>query len=182
MKPKCYLTTPVFREIAYNDKLSEEKRKELDKLWKILERNSILKVSDNRFPSESEMKDIVSNWKPHVIGCHLSHKITEEMLIKSNVMAVCTSTAGYNHINRHPGILITHTPGVLHHTVADFTISLITSNLRNIVGNHNYIWEGRWKPGQKWDLDENLSSTIDSKTLGIIDHCFVAFCILMYQV
>ncbi|MCP4763552.1 MAG: hypothetical protein GY870_17400, partial [archaeon] len=169
-KVKVYLTTNVFREVADNLKVSQSKREEIINLWNKLGEISDLKVSNNRFPSSETIKKKIFEWGAQVIGCHLSHPITEDMLTdpNSNVISVTTSTAGYNHINLVPGVLITHTPGVLHRTVADFTISAILANLRNIVGLHNFVWNEQWKPGQKWDLDENLSSTMDNLTLGIV--------------
>lgn len=167
-KLKCYFTTPVFREIADHPKVSDEKRKKILELWDKLAEVAELRVSEMRFPPEEEITKNIRNWGAQIVGCHLSHPITSEMLKDSEVVAICTSTAGYNHIAQEPGIIITHTPGVLHRTVADFTIAAILANLRNIVGLHNFVWEGDWKIGQKWDLDENLSSTIDNLTLGII--------------
>lgn len=165
---KCYLTTPVFREIANHPKVSMKKKERILELWNRLEEATNLKVSDKRFPSNCDIEETIRNWGAHIIGCHLSHPISSEMLKDSNVIAVCTSTAGYNHIAQEPGILITHTPGVLHHTVADFTISVILANLRNIVELHNYVWNGDWQAGQKWDLDENINQTIENLTLGIV--------------
>jgi lactate dehydrogenase-like 2-hydroxyacid dehydrogenase len=92
------------------------------------------------------------------------------MLKEPEVYAILTSTAGYNHINRpeEDDIIITHTPGVLHNTVADYTIAIIMANLRNLIDLHNYIWDGNWTSEDKWDLDQNLSSIINNKTLGIV--------------
>lgn len=167
-KPKVYLTSPVFREIAEHPRVSESKKKSLLKLWDELKKNTRLKVSPSRFPESKEITSVISDWKAQIIGCHLSHPISQQMLEDSQVFAICTSTAGYNHIDRVPGILITHTPGVLHKTVADFTIALILSALRNTVRLHNQVWEENWKPGQKWDLDANLSTTMDNLILGIV--------------
>jgi len=167
-KIKCYLTSPVFRDIADHPMLSERNKKEILKLWKRLEEVTDLRVSKERFPSDEEITNQIRNWGAQIIGCHLSHPITSEMLKGSDVVAVCTSTVGYNHIAQEPGIIITHTPGVLHQTVADFTIAVILANLRNIVYLHNFVWNGNWKPDQNWDLDENLNCTMSNLTLGIV--------------
>lgn len=89
---------------------------------------------------------------------------------KNDIFSVATATAGYNHIQRpeRDDVLITYTPGVLQETVADYTIALIMANLRNIVDLHNYVWEGKWTPEEKWDLDQSLSSVINNKILGIV--------------
>ncbi|MBD3353925.1 MAG: hypothetical protein GF364_20755 [Candidatus Lokiarchaeota archaeon] len=167
-KTKVYLATKVFREIADHPKVSEEKSNKIVELWKDLKETVDLHVSADRFPDKQYIEEEINNWGAEIIGCHLSHPITADMLKDSNVYAVCTSTAGYNHIFMQPDVLITHTPGVLHRTVADFTISVILANLRNLISLHNFVWDEKWKPGQKWDLDENLNSTIDNKVLGII--------------
>ena len=171
-KPRVFLTSNVFsdKEIGANEKINKEIRNKIIKLWEKLNTISDLKVFDGRFPKETEIKEIIDNYNPNLIGCHLSHQITSKMLKNSDIFAISTSTAGYNHINRLPedDILITHTPGVLHETVADYTIAIIMANLRNLIDLHNYVWDGKWTPKDKWDLDQNLSSIINNKTLGII--------------
>jgi glyoxylate reductase len=42
------------------------------------------------------------------------------------------------------------------------------ANLRNILDLHNYVWDGKWAPHDKWDLDQSLSSVVADKILGII--------------
>jgi glyoxylate reductase len=167
-KPKVYLASPVFRKIAEHPRVSESKKQAILKLWDELEKKTQLKVSSSRFPEAEGITSVISDWRAQIIGCHLSHRISKNMLNDSDVFAICSSTAGTNHIDRVPGILITHTPGVLHKTVADFTIAIILSNLRNTVCLHKRVWEGNWKQGQKWDIDDNLSTTIDNLVLGIV--------------
>lgn len=167
-KAKIFVTTPVFKEIAEHQMVSAEKKTKIMDLWEKLEDNAELKVSEERFPSDERIKKEISEWNADIIGCHLSHPIEADWLKKSNTFAVCTSTAGYNHIGIIPGLLVTHTPGVLHKTVADFTIAVILANLRNLTKLHSFVWNGEWKSGQKWDLDENLSNIIDKKIVGII--------------
>jgi glyoxylate reductase len=167
-KLKVFLTTPVFREIADHPKVLQVNKEKIIKLYEQLKSICDLKVSDVRFPDEKTIKSAIIDWKAQIIGCHLSHPITKDMLEKSNVFAVCTSTMGYNHITMVPGVLITHTPGVLHKTVADFTLALILASLRNLINLHNFVWNEEWKAGQKWDLDENLNTTIDNIVLGLI--------------
>lgn len=167
-KIKVYLTTPVFKEIVDHPLVSKYKKDRILDLWNQLLSETDLKVASSRFPEVDEMQDEISDWKAQIIGCHLSHSITADILSQEQIFAVCTSTSGYNHITPVPGILMTHTPGVLHKTVADFTIALILSNLRNIVSLHNFVWNEKWSPEQLWDLDEKLSTTIDNLTLGIV--------------
>jgi len=171
-KPKVYLTSNVFspKEIGSNEKINQSIKERIFNLWRKLNTISELKVFNGRFPSEIQLKTDLEDFNPDILGCHLSHPISSEILKNSKIFAVSTSTAGYNHINRieKDDILITHTPGVLHETVADYTIALIMANLRNLIDLHNYVWEGKWTPKDKWDLDQSLSSVIDNKVLGIV--------------
>ena len=115
-KPKVYLASPVFIEIAKNRKVSSEKKKQILELWDQLNRIAEVKVSDKRFPSEDEIRGAMIDWRANFVGCHLSHPITKEMQTNPDLYAVCTSTAGYNHIQLTDNVLYTNTPGVLHRT------------------------------------------------------------------
>ncbi|MFX1454534.1 MAG: NAD(P)-dependent oxidoreductase [Promethearchaeota archaeon] len=171
-KPKVYLASNVFSdlEIGSNETISENIRYEIKTLWKQLNEISELKVFNGRFPSENQIYRDIREFNPDIIGCHLSHSLNSELLGNSNVIAISTSTAGYNHIQKPPkdDILITHTPGVLHETVADYTISVIMANLRNLIDLHNYVWNNNWTADEKWDLDQSLSSVITNKVVGIV--------------
>ena len=171
-RPKVFFTSKVFstEEIGSNKKISENFRNTIKNLWQQLDQISEFKIFDGRFPSEHQIKKKVKDFNPDILGCHLSHEISSEILKSSNISAISTSTAGYNHIQRteEDDILITHTPGILHETVADYTIAIIMANLRNLIDIHNYVWNGQWIPDNKWDLDQSLSSTVTNKVLGII--------------
>lgn len=171
-KPKVFLTSNVFseKEIGSNEKISQELRNDIKDLWQELDKLSELKVFNGRFPSEEQLQKEVEEFNPDILGCHLSHQLSSEMLENSKVFAVSTSTAGFNHIQRtqKDNILITHTPGVLHETVADYTIAIIMANLRNLIDLHSYIWNNQWTATDKWDLDKSLSSVIANKILGIV--------------
>jgi len=171
-KPKVFLTSNVFseKEIGSNEKISQELRNGIKDLWQELDKLSELKVFNGRFPSEEQLQKEVEEFNPDILGCHLSHQLSSEMLENSRVFAISTSTAGFNHIQRtqKDNILITHTPGVLHETVADYTIAIIMANLRNLIDLHNYIWNNQWTATDKWDLDKSLSSVITNKILGIV--------------
>jgi lactate dehydrogenase-like 2-hydroxyacid dehydrogenase len=171
-KPKVYLTSNVFTsdQIGSNEAISENIRQEISQLWHELEKISELEVFDGRFPTVDQIQEEVGRYKPDILGCHLSHSITDEILKDSKIFAISTSTAGFNHIQRtqNDDILITHTPGILHETVADYTIAIMMANLRNLIDLNNYIWNSKWTPEDKWDLDQSLSSAITNKVLGIV--------------
>jgi len=170
MKPNVYLTSNVFLEISNNEKISKNIRNTIKKLWDKLSTISNLNYFDDRFPDEAQLRKDLENYDPEIIGCHLSHPISKDLLKKSKIFAIATSTAGYNHVQRteKDNVLITHTPGVLHQTVADYTVALIIANLRNLIDLHNYFWNEKWTSEDKWDLDQSLSSVINNKTIGIV--------------
>ena len=171
-KSKVFLTSNVFsaKEIGSNEKIFKEIRNDIKDLWQELDKLSELKVFNGRFPSEEQLQKEVEEFNPDILGCHLSHQISSEMLENSRIFAISTSTAGFNHIQRtqKDNIIITHTPGVLQETVADYAIAIIMANLRNLIDLHNYIWNNQWTATDKWDLDKSLSSVITNKILGIV--------------
>jgi glyoxylate reductase len=169
---KIYLASNVFtiEEIGSNEYINLKIRERIKELWKQLAEIAEIKYFNGRFPNNEQIRSEIEDFRPEILGCHLSHNINSEILEKSEIFAVLTSTAGYDHIQRtqEDNILIINTPGVLHETVADYTIALILANLRNIVDLHQYVWEGDWTHKDKWDLDQNLSSVLSNKTLGIV--------------
>ncbi|MFX1307750.1 MAG: 2-hydroxyacid dehydrogenase [Promethearchaeota archaeon] len=170
--PKVFFASNVFsvQEIGSNEKISENFRLTIRKLWQKLEQIANIKIFNGRFPSKDQIKKAIEDFNPDILACHLSHELSADILTNSNLIAISTSTAGYNHIQRteKDDILITHTPGVLYETVADYTIALIMANLRNLIDLHNYLWDTQWTHDDKWDLDQSLSSVITEKTVGII--------------
>jgi len=171
-KPKVFLTSNVFsdKEIGSNQRISKDIRNYIIDLWNQLNQISILKVFNGRFPSNDQLKKEITSFNPEIIGCHLSHPISLEFLENTNVFAISTSTTGFNHIERptKDDIIITHTPGILHETVADYTIAIIMATLRNLIDLHTYVWNEQWSSEDKWDLDKLLSNVISNKVLGII--------------
>ncbi|HSM89012.1 MAG TPA: NAD(P)-dependent oxidoreductase [Desulfobacterales bacterium] len=166
--PKVYLASPVFREIADNPRVSVKYKFLINKVWSNLNTAAEVIVADSRFPSAEEIKQAVSQKEADFIGCHIGHSIGEEIVSIPSVKAVSTSNVGWNHIHLHPGVIVTNTPGVLAGTIADYTVSLILANLRNITGLNQYVWNGQWKPGEKWDLDRHITKNTENLTYGIL--------------
>ncbi|MCF2140813.1 MAG: NAD(P)-binding domain-containing protein [Candidatus Lokiarchaeota archaeon] len=166
--PTIYLTSPVFFEIANHPKVSKKFSQKIMYLRNKLEECSNLKISAERFPSTTKIIQDITKFQVDFIGCHISHPIKKEIMEIPTIKAVCTSTVGYDHVQLDPRVLITHTPSILHKSVADFTIALILANLRNLNHLHNFLWEGNWERTKKWDLDENLTNILDNLTVGII--------------
>lgn len=171
-KPKAFFTSNVFstEEIGSNEQISKKSCNIIKSLWQELDIIAEVKIFNGRFPTDEQIKEEITNFNPDILGCHLSHQISSLLLKQSKIFAISTSTAGYNHILRteQDDILITHTPGILHETVADYTIAIIMANLRNLIDLHNYVWKNKWTLDDKWDLDQTLSSIITNKVLGII--------------
>jgi glyoxylate reductase len=167
-KNRVYLTSSVFYDIAEHEKVAQKYKDAIEKLKTLLHNIADVIISEDRFPSADSITKTIKENKINFVGCHLSHKITLDAQTPESLMGVATSTAGFNHISLVPEILYTHTPSILDKTVADFTISIILANLRNVIGLHNFLWSEKWSADQKWDLDENLNSTMDNLTLGIV--------------
>jgi glyoxylate reductase len=171
-KPKVFFTSNIFTldEIGSNKRISEDLRNTIKNLWYHLEQIAEIEIYNGRFPETSEIQAYIKESDPIILGCHLSHLIPAKIIQSSNLIAVCTATVGYNHIQipNKNNVLITHTPGILHEAVADYTIALIMSNLRNLIDLHNYVWAGNWNPSEKWDMDQNLSHSLKNQVLGII--------------
>jgi len=166
--PKVYLTSPVFREIADHPKVSVKYKFLINKVWSNLNTAADVIVADSRFPSDAEIQRAVAQNEADFIGCHIGHRIPEEVVSIPSVKAVSTSNVGWNHIHLHPGVLVTNTPGVLAGTTADYTLSLILANLRNVTGLNQYVWNGQWQPGEKWDLDRHITKNTENLTYGIL--------------
>ena len=170
--PKVYFTSKVFtiEKIGSNEKINQNIRVAIKNLWQKLNDISEVEIFNGRFPTKEQLQNEISIFNPNIIGCHLAHPIIAKMLESPAVFAIATSTVGYNHIEKteKDDIIITHTPGVLHDTVADYTIALIMTNLRNLIDLHISVWNGEWTAKSKWDLDQTLSSVITNKVLGVV--------------
>mgnify|MGYP000014693325 CR=1 FL=1 len=166
--PTVYLASPVFREIADNPRVSVKFKFMINKVWSNLNTVARVVTAESRFPSLAEMKKAIEENEADFIGCHIGHRVPEEIVSIASIKGVATSNVGWNHIHLHPGVLVTNTPGVLAGTTADYTISLILSNLRNIVGLNNYLWEGKWGPDERWDLDRHITKNTENLTYGIL--------------
>ena len=171
-KPRVFFTSNVFTPAVIGEELriNQDIRDSIKNLWYQLEQIAEINVYEGRFPDSTEIETIIETYNPQILGCHLSHSISSKSLEKSNLIAVCTATVGYNHIQQPKDntVLITHTPSVLYEAVADYTIALIMSNLRNLIDLHNYVWNGNWTFLDKWDMDQKLSTSFTNKVLGIV--------------
>lgn len=96
--------------------------------------------------------------------------INDELLSQApRLRAVSTISVGYNHFDleamRRRGIVGTHTPHVLDHTVADLTFALILAAARRVAELDRYVKEGHWKAGDGVKL---FGKDVHHAKLGII--------------
>lgn len=102
--------------------------------------------------------------------CILTDKVDRELLARApRLKCVSTYSVGFDHVDlgacTERGIAVTHTPGVLTETVADFTWTLILACARRIVEGDRVIRAGRYKG---WDPMLMLGTDVHGKTLGIL--------------
>lgn len=96
--------------------------------------------------------------------------IDEELLIQApHLKVVSNVSVGYNNFDlaamKSRGVIGTHTPGVLDHTVADLIMGLMLSTARRIPELDQYVKAGKWQPTD----NENLYGLdVHHATLGII--------------
>jgi lactate dehydrogenase-like 2-hydroxyacid dehydrogenase len=73
---------------------------------------------------------------------------------------IALTSAGYNNVDleaaRDRGVIVTHTPGVLHETTAEFTIALALAARRRLAEGDRFLRAGRWT-----DQDMNLLLGLD---------------------
>ncbi len=102
--------------------------------------------------------------------CLLTEKVDAELLSRApGLKAVSTVSVGFDHVDlaacSKRGIVVTHTPGVLTETTADFAWALLLSCARRVVEGDRFLRAGRYK---SWGLTMLLGSDVHGKTLGIV--------------
>jgi glyoxylate reductase len=102
--------------------------------------------------------------------CLLTESIDVELFNAApRLRIVATLSAGLNHIDlaeaTRRGVLVTHTPGVLTETCADFTWALLLAAARRLIEADRFLRRGKF---QGWDPLMLLGTDIHGKTLGII--------------
>ncbi len=101
-----------------------------------------------------------------LLACEFSDRVLAQcpdLKIISNV------AVGFNNIDvkaaTRRGIMVTHTPGVLDDTTADFTWCLLLATARRLVEADKFFRTGNWKG---WGLMQFLGHDIHHKTLGVV--------------
>lgn len=102
--------------------------------------------------------------------CLLTEKVNEELLNTAPRLRIAaTVSVGFDNIDveactKH-NVVVTHTPGVLDDTTADFAWALLMAIARRVLEGDAWLRSKGW-PG--WDLDQFLGGDVWGKTLGII--------------
>src|SRR4029077_20274465 len=102
--------------------------------------------------------------------CLLTEKVNDELLDAApRIRIAATVSVGFDNIDvpacTRRKVVVTHTPGVLDDTTADFAFALMMAVARRIVEGDAWMRSGDW-PG--WDLDQLCGGDIWGKTLGIL--------------
>jgi len=100
----------------------------------------------------------------------LTDTIDEALLAQAPRLRVVANVAvGYDNIDvpaaTRRGIVVTHTPGVLTETTADFTWALLLAAARRVVEGDAYTRAGKFT---EWGLMLLLGTDVHGKTLGIL--------------
>jgi glyoxylate reductase len=102
--------------------------------------------------------------------CVLNDRIDGDLMDAApDLKVISTISVGYDNIDvpeaHARGLVVTHTPDVLTHAVAEFTWGLILSITRRLVEGDRLIRRGGW---QRWGLDFMLGTELRGKQLGIV--------------
>lgn len=102
--------------------------------------------------------------------CLLTEKVDKELLAAApHLRAVSTFSVGLDHIDVKSctarRIPVTHTPGVLTETCADFTFALLLAAARRVAEGDRCMRAGKYKG---WDPLMLLGTDVHGKTLGIV--------------
>lgn len=103
--------------------------------------------------------------------CLLTDKVDEAVMEAAGgrLKVISNLAVGYDNVDvaaaSRRGILVTHTPGVLSETTADFAFALLMAAARRIPEAASFVREGRW---QTWDPCTLLGHDIHHATLGLV--------------
>ena len=159
--PTVYLASPVFREIADNARVSVRYKFMINKVWSNLKHRR--SRHRGRQPVPERGGDTARGGAercglhrlPHRPPHHRGDRLHPQRQGRQHEQRRLEPYPPAPRCDRHQHAR------VLAGTTADYTISLILANLRNIVGLNNYVWSGQWAPGEKWDLDRHVTENTE---------------------
>lgn len=102
--------------------------------------------------------------------CLLTERVNGELFDAApDLRMVSTFSVGLDHVDvaeaTRRGVLVTHTPGVLTETCADFTWAMLFAAARRVAEGDRMMRAGRYKG---WDPLMLLGTDVHGKTLGIL--------------
>jgi len=102
--------------------------------------------------------------------CQLTDPISASIIdAGSRLRVISTISVGFDHIDveaaERRAVIVTHTPGILTETTADFTFALLIAAARRVPEADRFVRAGRWR---QWELDLLCGQEIHGRTLGII--------------
>ena len=120
--------------------------------------------------SKQELITELTNNNPDAVIPLLTDTIDSEVFeAASNAKIFATYSVGYNHIDldaaKVHGVTITHTPGVLTDTVAEYAVSMICALTKRIPEGDKFTRAGEYKG---WAPMLLLGADLKGKTLGIL--------------
>ncbi len=152
--PKILLTYNLKEELL--SKL--EKRKDLEILQKI-----------SKYPFTSDKLSSLLQDKDGILST-LTDKLDKKVLSKAKDLKVISQcSAGLDNIDleyaKQRGIIIYNTPTVLSKAVAELTVAMIMTCLRNIIDAHLFTKNHKFTG---WKVDLFLGELLEGKTIGIV--------------
>ncbi len=126
--------------------------------------------SKNGVLTHEELLDELKSFNPDALLCLLTDKIDKEVFDAAPNIKICaTYSVGFNHIDieeaKKRGLVVTHTPGVLTNTVAEYATTLILSLAKRVVEADSFTRAGNYKG---WSPTLLLGVELKGKTLGIL--------------
>ena len=128
----------------------------------------VVNPKEEQLSSEELLKFVAG---ADAILCLLTNKITAEVMDAAGpqLKIIATMSVGYDHIDveaaKAKNIIITNTPQVSDDSVAEHTISLMLSLVKQIPQSDDFVRSGNYKG---WDPTLFISPQLKGKVLGII--------------
>ncbi len=119
-------------------------------------------------PSQSELAALANG--ADALLCINGDRVDRALLAAvPTVRLVAIGSAGYDSVDvgaaLDSGVMVTHTPGVLHETTADLAFGLILAARRRIAESDRWVRAGGWTASSLWTM---LGHDVHGATLGII--------------
>jgi D-3-phosphoglycerate dehydrogenase len=126
-------------------------------------RNSV-----GRAYKEEELLELIPEMEAIITG---TDELTAAVIKKAKrLKAIVKHGVGLETIDieaaRKRGIIVSATPGIIHHSVADLTLALVLALARRIVPAHLSVAEGSWNPFFGVELNEKVLGLVGMGRIG----------------